>query len=413
MKIYNLIINLLFLSYSLIEVICEEDKYIEKTIYIEDGYPFIKLNISGQGEKKFYLSLLFPTIVAYPNNGSQDYRFNSAINETFNDINISLSVKDSRSNFSYDLEVGEAPISLNNNDIVFNISVLKNHNLDGQFAGIFGLNRGVDGNKFDTLIEQLFNKKLISKKLFYIGPYYQEEELKKESKLVIGKIPDSIKKYFDSFSNCSLVSNSYKCNISEFSFGKPNKKPNSNKRPFSKDIYINFVEGKIDKTILPVSLIEYFLTNINRSKKKNNCNIDGNTINCPKNIENVSFLINKQEFKLSSIWENKTLYFNSNINNDTIIMGSELGNFHRIYDIGENRIYFLDKDSFDKAVSEEKENKIWVFIIIISTLLLLLCIIIIYRLMRKNKINKRNYSVSFQGDLYGDDEEDKEINLAN
>ena len=74
MKINNLFINFFILFCFLITVNCEEEKYIEKTKYIEDEYPLIKLNMSGQEEKKFYLSLLFPTIVVFPNNGSQSYR---------------------------------------------------------------------------------------------------------------------------------------------------------------------------------------------------------------------------------------------------------------------------------------------------------------------------------------------------
>ena len=416
MKINNLFINFIILSCFLIGVNCKEEKYIEKTIYIEDGYPFIKLNISGQGEKKFYISLLFPTIVAFPNNGSQEYRFNSSINGTFNDKNISFTLPDPRSNILYDLEIGETTININNINTKFNISVTKNKTLDGQFAGIFGLNRGVYGNKFDTFIDQLYNKKLISNKIFYIGSFYENGKLKNESKLVIGKIPDEIKSNFDKFSNCSLVSsnNSYKCSISKFKFGK-------NKIALSKIINVNFIEGKKDKTILPLSLIEFFNKSINdliinrheEDEEDDNdlCNIDGNNIICPNNETKISFYINKKEFKLSNIWADNTISFDSHINNDTIIIGSELAHFDRIYDIGENRIYF--ENNKNDNYNYREEAKIWIVIIIISTLLLLICILIIIIISRINNkyLNKGINNVSFQ-DILCKEDEGKEINLV-
>lgn len=411
MKVNNLFIKVFILSCFLITVNCEEEKYIEKTIYIEDDYPFIKLNISGQEEKKFYLSLLFPTIVVFQNNGSHSYRFNSTIKEAFDDTNISLSVTDPRTNLSYDLKIGEATVNINNTDNNFNISVAKNKTLDGKFDGIFGLNIGVDGNKFDTFIEQLYKKNLISNKTLYIGSYYEKGELKKESKLVIGKIPDEIKTKFGNIPNCSMASsnNSYQCNISKFKFGKKNIYP-------SKTINVKFIEGKKNKTIISLSLIEVFNKSLNEFIIKNKedeegqlpdlCNIEGNKIICPDNQTKISFYINKQEFNINNIWDNKIIYFDSDINNDTIIIGSELPECDRIFDIGNNRIYFY------KNINYKEEAKIWTAIIIISILLLLICILIIIIITRINNkdLNKGIINVSFQDGLV--DEEEKEINLV-
>ena len=237
---------------------------------------------------------------------------NSTKNGAFKDKNINLAVKDPRTNLSYDLKIGEATININNTDNKFDISVAKNKAIDGEFAGIFGLNMWVIGNKFDAFIEQWYKKDLISNKTLYIGSYYERGNLKKESKLVIGKIPDEIKINFGNISNCSMVSskNSYQCNISKFKFGK-------NKISPSKIINVNFIEGKKDKTILPISLIEYFNKSLNELiiKNKDNekgkytgiCTIDGNKIICPGNKIKISFFINEQEFKLNTIWENNTI----------------------------------------------------------------------------------------------------------
>ena len=430
---YKNILTLLIVSFLINNSYEEEEKFIEQKIFIENQNPFINITIGDQKNKKFLISLLSPFIITYPNEG-KDFRYNktskSFKNKTINS-NVIISGK------STNISIGEENFIFNNTNVInldFGISTQSESTIDSS-AGVYGLMRDVNGfknlNENHTFLNQLLNKKLISKKIFSIGAYYnQKGELLNESNLILGKFPEQYKDDKKLFS-CPLINDSnsnnfFDCKISSISFENITNNQNDDDDDGINEIESNetmkiigrFAEEGIKPIILPSWIFEKFKEYFIDQKK---CKFYLNIIDCKGNPDvikniNISIIINNYKFTFNSksVWNNGILNFIcDNSNGSTIILsGAFLGNFYRIYDVDNKKIYFSDINNLISRYiryyyDEKRETIIWVIIICSSAILLTICIVIVLLLSkgRGKDLEENVKKVSFRDTK---NEEDKD-----
>ena len=186
---------------------------------------------------------------------------------------------------------------------------------------------------------------------------------------------------------------------------------NRNKTNFNITYEAKIEEGQIEPISIPKSLFKkleaYF--------KEKNCAIKKNTIDCSNkpdimNKTNIKFKIDKYDFQFA-IWKNEkfNLKVNDDANDESIILTSEFtGNYARVYDIDNNKIFFSD---FGGYTSKNKETSPLVIVLISVGGLLLIGIIVaiivicVQRAKGKNLTTKVN-TISFTADKNDDDDEE-------
>ena len=123
-----------------------------------------------------------PFIIAFEKSNDQysDYRYDLNKGE-FKTKNITGKLPYVFKGKEVNFEIGEENLIINNNNYSINIGSTNSVNPKQNVAGVYGLTRGFEGiedlNKNYTYLNQLRNQNLISKQIFYIGNYYENNEL--------------------------------------------------------------------------------------------------------------------------------------------------------------------------------------------------------------------------------------------
>ena len=396
-----------------------EEKSIEKDIYIKnEKYPCVNLNIGTQGNKNFLISLLYPITWTFPYN-DQDYRYNKEKSDTYNPQNQMYSIN--YENEDYNATIDEENFKFDNNNITLNFSVVVNEIINmPETAGILGLAKGPGltknfNNKY-LFLNQLAEKNLISNKNIYIEPYYKNHKLLNQSKIIIGEIPnkydgDNKKK----LPSCKLDKESkdfYKCNMSGFIV--ENIKDNTtyyNKTKDEEMILAVMEEGEIKTNSIPYFYYEKYFKEYFIDEKK--CTFDDSRIKCTNKLDfientNISIILGDYQFILSpeSAWDGDKLNFVFSKENITRLSSSFLGNYYRIYDINEEKIYFSEVDG-NIVLFNPNVTLVWVIIVLIVFLVLVICIIISILLTRTK--NKKDLDEKVKTASFKDDRDESEI----
>ena len=409
----------------------EEQKYIEQKITLEKDNAYITVSIGGQENKNFYISLFSPIILTFPELKDNNNRYNKT-EGNFTSKNISSQIIGQTTNTSFfDFVIGEEIFNLSENikDVYLDVGVIHKTNFtpNNNISGVFGLIRDSDGienltNEY-VFMNQLLKKNIISKKIFYISNYYNKSGLMNEAKLIIGKFPENFnEENKEALPSCEFdetySKNYYDCKISGISI----KKNDLNIMIYeenTKTILIGrFEEFSLQHSSLPKQLFDGFYSYFCDLEK---CLNESYTINCANNLElinriNITIVINDYEFILNpkNLWENGKLNLIFDRDGNLTIFASELiGNYHRIYDIEEKKIYFsavddniINKNDNNDYHPEENKKKdddktsIWLIIICVGfgvlILFIIILIIIICILKKKdNELNKKIKSISF------------------
>ena len=228
---------------------------------------------------------------------------------------------------------------------------------------------------------------------------------------MIGKIPKKFEEKLQKLPFCSFdetkSKNYYDCMISSIIFEDSlvNDKENRTYKIENK-IIGRLEEGNIQETVLPLSLFEDFKQYFVDQK---NCSLEGYDINCSnqKNVLNnvtVSFIINNYTFKLNnrSTWNNNgRLFFTFNDDDKILLMSSFLGNYHRIYDVDNKKVYFSEVEKNISKNNEDNLKTLYIIIIVAGAILLIIFVtVIVIIIITKRKVddlhNKIN-SISFAG----------------
>lgn len=396
-----------------------EEKSIEKDIYIKnEKYPCVNLNIGTQGNKNFLISLLYPITWTFPYN-DQDYRYNKEKSDTYNPQNQTYSIN--YENKDYNATIDEENFNFDNNNVILNFSVVVNESINmPETAGILGLAKGLGltknfNNKY-LFLNQLAEKNLISNKNIYIEPYYKNHKLLNQSKIIIGEIPnkydgDNKKK----LPSCKLDKESkdfYKCNMSGFIV--ENIKDNTtyyNKTKDEEMILAVMEEGEIKTNSIPYFYYEKYFKEYFIDEKK--CTFDDSRIKCTNKLDfientNISIILGDYQFILSpeSAWDGDKLNFVFSKENITRLSSSFLGNYYRIYDINEEKIYFSEVDG-NIVLFNPNVTLVWVIIVLIVFLVLVICIIISILLTRTK--NKKDLDEKVKTASFKDDRDESEI----
>jgi hypothetical protein len=435
-KILFFVIYILCLLFNLSNGSNGEDKFIEKEITLSNSAQ-ITLSIGNQKNKPFFISLFSPFIITFPAESGNNNRYNKTSGKYISKNIKSKIIGPSSKVVYFNFDIGKEIIKLNENvnDTVFDIGVIEGDNIQAPnyIAGIVGLIRGVENiDNFTSdylFLEQLVNKKMISKKIVYISNYYKKNALLDKAKLMIGKFPEKVDEKnitkkdlpFCPFDNKNST-NFYDCQISGFYIDdKSGNKSNSTYIQINSSYHIigRFEEGDLKESYFPIKLFEDFKKILVDQKGciDKEFKIICNNSELVKNLT-ISLVINNYKFILNPIttWgEDGTLMLIFNRDDDLgIIMSKLLGNFHRIYDSEDNKTYFIPVDNNIIKITKEKENeKPRNTIIIISIvggiiLILVILIIISYAVLRKNKseldidVNK----ISFQDENKHEENDD-------
>lgn len=403
-----------------------EEKLIEKDIYIKnDKYPCVNLNIGNQDNKNFLISLLYPITWTFPYN-NQDYRYNKENSKTYNSQNQTYSI--TYENKEYNATIDEENFKFDSNNVTLNFSVVVNESIKApETAGILGLSKGPgltkNFNNEYLFLNQLAEKNLISNKNIYIEPYYKNHKLLNQSKIIIGSIPN---KYDGDNKNklpfCELDKESkdfYKCNISGFIIENiKDETTYYNKFEDEDKILAVMEEGEIKTNSIPYHYYEKNFKEYFIDEKK--CTFDDSRIKCINNLDvikntNISIILGDYQFILSpeSAWDSDELNFVFSKENITRLSSSFLGNYYRIYDINEEKIYFSEVDG-NIVLFNPDVTVVWIIIVIIVFFVLVICIIISILLTRtKNKkdLDEKVKTTSFKDDGNECDEKKGDNNL--
>ena len=375
--------------------------------------PYITMK-KGDKELKFIISLSSPLIILKEDNS------NSGDNSEY------LNLSNVYTLFNYD-KTNTANFSIQTSNDIFHFDsydenftygqmitpkeLNENFNLD-EF-GLYGLSREqqIEIEKLYHLshLNQLYEKNLIShRKIIYIKPYYKNGVLLEDSAISIGKFPDEFVKNKTKLPSCRFRRNHpnyYTCEITDIIL--KNKNTEEKFQMENLNIKARFEEGKISKINLPSRLFK----NFSQFFKEQNCTIynDSKTIYCDEKSEKYniifSIVMNQFEFVINNnntLWDKESflnMEFNMQENNIAILTSGFSGNYHRIYDNFNQRIYFSDEDGNIKFPHKINEAKMyWVIYLIISGALLvigLVVIIIVWTTTKKNILQEVT-SISFQ-----------------
>ena len=391
----------------------EENKYIKEKITIKDKKPFITINIGDQDKMDFLLSFSSPILITFPKKNNTDFRYDKS-KGPFKSNNISSKIKYLEN--EYEFNIGTDNIVLNGKKNVFNFGNIKNDNFpdNDKFAGLFGLNWGKmdiqnlkDNNIF---LNQLIEKQLISKKIFYIEPYFKGNKILSESNIIIGKFPD---KFDKKLPFCILKENSkyYDCPISDVSLEIKDNNNNLNKTT-----YFYGKSGLIEEEIneqnyLPQSLFD----NFKKYFKEKGCTEENSEIKCQNKdkIKNLKISLKISNYILNlnseSIWNEEKLNFKLSKEDKIILTNSIIGNFYRIYDIEEKKLY-LKEVIIDNPKKDNSSTMILILTVGLIIFILIVVIVIITFVVAKKKSNlsQKVNKVSFQDEENNENEEDQD-----
>jgi hypothetical protein len=379
----------------------------------------------GNKELKLIISLSSPLIILKEDNNnrgnSSEYLHLSNVYTLFNydktnTTNFSIQTSNDifqfnsyEENFTYGLMIDQKELKEN-----FNLNEF----------GLYGLAREqqIESEELRHLshLNQLCEKDLIfHRKIIYIKPYYKNGTLLKDSAISIGKFPDEFVKNKTKLPSCRFRKNHpkyYTCEITDIIL----KNKNSEEKIQMKNLNIKarFEEGKFSKINLPSRLFK----NFSEFFEGQNCTIDNNskTIYCDEKSEKYniifSLIMNQYEFVINNtnaLWDKESflnMEFNMQENNTAILTSGFSGNYHRIYDNFNERIYFSDVDGNIKFPKKIKSNAkmYWVIYLIISGALLVigLVVIIIVWTTTKKSIEQEVTSISFQQKRNEEDDDD-------
>ena len=377
---------------------------IEKEIIIEGNNPFVKMKIGNQKDKKLLISFSSPSIITFP----------KVKDSSFVPKNGTGKIKFKSKELKFKIEKGNFTLNDKMNNISISFGSMEEHpeltsEING-FDGILGLSKKEMNDSFnkETFLSQLIAKKYISKKIVYIGLYYNNTgKLQEKSKIKIGEFPEEFKDV--NMHSIPLIENKdglgYDCSISDLII-----EDKLNQTKDNKTYNARIEEGQLEPISIPKSLFEFFKNHFSKKCTTENYNIicSNETI---RNSTNIKFKIKDSNFQLGSIWDGKKLNLKF-IDGNTIILTSEFtGNYHRIYDGNENKIFFSD---FRGYSSKKKSNDILKIALIAGGALLIIAIIVIFivvcvqRAKGKNLKDKVN-TISFKADTK--EEEDDEESL--
>ena len=154
-------------------------------------------------------------------------------------------------------------------------------------------------------------------------------------------------------------------------------------------------EGEIKTNSIPYFYYEKYFKEYFIDEKK--CTFDDSRIKCTNKLDfientNISIILGDYQFILSpeSAWDGDKLNFVFSKENITRLSSSFLGNYYRIYDINEEKIYFSEVDG-NIVLFNPNVTLVWVIIVLIVFLVLVICIIISILLTRtKNDKSEDN-----------------------
>jgi hypothetical protein len=379
----------------------EEDKFIEYTITLNSS-AFININIGGQENKPFLISLSSPTIIAFPPVENNTNKYNKELG-SFKSSNITSQIVDPNTqDVNLKFNIGQEKIKINKIENSFNIGIIEDteFQFSPEIAGYFGLSRGSENienfNSDKLFLDQLIKKNLISQKIIYISNYYKNNRLLNNSKLMIGKFPEEIngeEVYKENLAFCSFEetnsSNFYDCSISKFFIDDYVIELDD-----SDYIIGRFEEGDLRPNSFPKKLYENFANYFNEIEgcKAENYSIKCTNLEYTQNVS-ISIVMNDYKFILTpaSAWENDgTLSFIFNRDDDICVLTSKfLGNYHRIYDVENNEVFFdlVDDNIIDIFVRDPEVSKTFMVIVIILTVVSIIIIILAFYLFRA-KVNE-------------------------
>ena len=413
LKIYLIVLIFIF-SYEAEENYIEQKIYINNQSDIKNIYPYINVTIGSKANQRLLISLFSPIIISFSNNEKEQINETEIIDNKYKIWNI-LNNDDEFLEFNIykdNFKLNEKK-EINLDYGVMNIDI--NKEVDG-LCGLLPWSKGIENfNETNIFLNQLYAQKFISKKVIYISPYYKDDKLLKEAQLMIGKIPDEFEKNKNKMPNCSIVDSNefgyFDCNISGIIFEDKNKTKNENKYMLNDIEYTIgiFIESNIQSISLPNKIFHYFEDYFITNKQ---CLFINNKINCKDKSEvinntNISFILNDYKFKLNSkaFWNNNgelNIEFQRN-DNIGILTSLFTGNYHRIYDFEEKKIFFeIGNNSESVKDDEEKsDTAIWIVIIIILFVLLSVSIFLVLLLSRtkdKKNLNEKINEISFKDD---------------
>ena len=292
---------------------------------------------------------------------------------------------------------------------ILNVHILK---CPDSSAGVAGLIRNTEGlqnleNKY-LFINQLYEQKKISQKLFYIAPYYKDTEII-ESKLILGSYPKEFN--LSQLPYCNL-DNTYSknyldCRLDEIIIEDGNNITRSQVYK-GRHIVARFEEGSIQPNQLPYYLYPTFKEILVTQK---GCVESGGFFDCSKKPEviknfKVSYVFGGYKYTMNtnSIWLQNKLSFKfpkETSDKYVILFSSFSGNYHRIYSMDDQRVYYaginnniikLDDNSKpnsdnkgDSSNNNKKEKNLWFIISMILIVILIIVTIIIIVLVIKVK----------------------------
>ena len=389
--LFNLFFILVDLSYA---------NSIEKDITIEGNNPFVKMKI-GNHDKKFLISFSSPLIITFPKEKGSSFVPISSKSIKYIFKSKELNLKMGKDNFT---------LSDNIKDISFNISSLEgsipfeNEMKDMKdYDGILGLNKSeIDIFQHETFLKQLIAKKYISKKIIYIAPYYNlEGKLNDKSRIKIGEFPKEFKKEIMHEIPLNSKNGGFEFNISDLFI-----EDNLNKTNVNRTFIARIEEGLLEPISFPNSLFKTFENHF----RQRNCTINKNNIHCSNKTDilkktNIKFKINKSLYQLGSIWKDGNLNIKF-IEGESIILTSEFtGNYDRVYDEEENKIFFSDFGGYKPKISAGYLIIVLIsigsfFIIAFIVIIIVVCINLARGKNLKNKVN----SISFSNQEDGEEE---------
>lgn len=237
-----------------------------------------------------------------------------------------------------------------NLSMIFGDIINENFRCPNSSAGVAGLIRNTDAlvnlNSKYLLINQLYEQKKISEKLFYIAPYYKDNKLLTESKIILGSYPKEFK--LNELPYCDLDNtyskNYFDCRLDEIIIDDFDNTTRIQLYK-GKHIVARFEEGNIQQNLLPYSLYPTF----KEIFTKKGCEEKGMLFDCsnkPDVIKNfkVSYVFGKYKYIMNtdSLWVDNKFFFRfpKEYDNFVILLSSFSGNFHRIYSMDDQRIYY-------------------------------------------------------------------------
>ena len=333
----------------------KSENSIEFKIEISDSYPTISLDIGNQKSRKLLLSHYTPMILTFPYQNIPNH-YDNANSLTYNPSDIITQIPNiNYGKENYIVMLSDESFTINNNlnlSLKFGAITNENFKCPDSSAGLSGLIRNTEGlfnleNKY-LLINQLYEQKKISQKLFYIALYYKNNELLSESKIILGSYPQELK--LNELPYCDLDNtyskNYFDCRLDEIIIEDVD---NTTRVQTYKERHIvaRFEEGNIQPNQLPYYLYptfkDIFIT-------KNGCEEKDGIFDCSKKPEviknfKVSYVFGKYKYLMNadSIWSQNKFNFRfpkETGDNFVRLFSSFSGNFHRIYSMDDQRVYY-------------------------------------------------------------------------